>query len=101
MTIFAQEEEAVRACAEECEYRCVRIPISRAKVDWARGKTQQGADELDNIQRKTRINNIEFNQKTRNLELTGISWSVEDAQAMVESHLQYYDVYQDMHEEMG
>jgi len=96
ITVTGESKEACIQAREQMEYVTERIQIASDQVGWVVGK---GYENLQDIQKKADLRYLRYNDKMGALELCGLQAQVDDARLMLNVHMEYLGVYQDMSKE--
>jgi hypothetical protein len=94
--ILGDDKQNVEKAREEIEYQKEYWTIEPDQTGWVLGKRKQN---LMDFQTKTGILRLRYLPETNQLELCGLRSHIEDTLLLLESHLQYYNVYSEMDKE--
>jgi hypothetical protein len=95
--IFGSSMTAVEAARAELEYSNYEYKLTDNRaIGWVLGKKMTNIQE---VSKKAGLHYARFNQDKMVIDLCGTTQSVDDAIMLLDSHMQYYDVYKDMDKE--
>jgi len=89
--ILGDDEKSVEKARDELELLCQDYPVDEDRVGWMLGK---GKSNIQDMARKTGLAHLKWTGTS--LELCGSYRSLEDVVLLLDSHAEYYDVYQEM-----
>lgn len=92
--ILGYDEASVEAAREEFELQQHVYPVEEKMVGWVLGK---GHSQIQEVSQKAGLSYARWTGKA--LELCGRQQSIEDAIMLLDSHKEYFSVYQDMNKQ--
>lgn len=96
--IYGPNDETVQAARRNLDIIKVELPVPKEQIGWILGK---GYQNLQDISRKAGLVNARFLSSTQVIELQGLRDCVESAKLLIDTHADYWPVYQEMDQECG
>jgi KH domain len=90
--VSGETPEAVEAAREELEFVNHLYEVQDHLVGWLLGRKMQ---HIQDIQQKSGVYRARFDQDKRVLVLCGTRQAIDDAIVLLDSHMQYYDVFKE------
>jgi hypothetical protein len=95
--IFGSSMSSVEAARAELEYSNYEYKLTDNRaIGWVLGKKMANIQE---VSKKSGLHYARYNQDKMIIDLCGTTQAVDDAIMLLDSHMQYYDVYKDMDKE--
>ena len=90
--VSGDSHETVNAARMDLEITSQNYKVDEKLVGWLLGKQMRNIQE---IQQKSGLLHARFQRDSKILELCGTRLQIEDAIVLLDSHMQYYDVYKE------